>query len=230
MGTRLRAFIMLAGALLVVATFAYPLWRPEPIEDVVEVVIFPELSAEQQQAFETLPLNVQRAYAALQTENAQRALALVASRLQQRDPLPEEQQALSPDDIAGAVVAAQGVFAPVPDDEFDDREPQPYPELYSVAGDVIIYEFPDERKWLRLENFQVTNGPNLQVIISTLPDPLTGAEVLLDRERIVIGDLLTPIGDQTYTSIPRELELENYRTVVIYESTYNLIFGVARIG
>jgi hypothetical protein len=99
--------------------------------------------------------------------------------------------------------------------------------LYEDAlGDVKIYRYPDERKVLRLENFSILNGPDLRVYLVSLPDPLNTEElgVFID-----LGDLKSNSGNQNY-DIPRELNMGDYASVVIYDLVSGHIFGVARIG
>ncbi len=209
------------------ATFTYPIWRPEPIEIAADGGDFPELTEEQQQILVTLPLNIQRGYITMRQINAPMAIDLLTARLQPPEPLPLEDQELPP--IQNATVIARGGFARVILPEGDEREPQPLPELFTASGEVILYQFPDNRKMLRLEEVQIINGPNLRVMLSSNPGPVNGDELLADRLRIDLGPLLTTSGSMTYVNVPVEISIADYNSVIIYDSTYNLIFGVARI-
>jgi hypothetical protein len=62
MGTRLRLFVIFLGALVVVAVYSYPLWRTSPATSALFEDDFPELTAEQQTAFQLLPPFVQRSH------------------------------------------------------------------------------------------------------------------------------------------------------------------------
>lgn len=224
MGTRLRAFVILIGALMVVATFTYPLWRPEPVPVTANTAQFPELTEEQQAAFNNLPANIQRLYSEMRQVNAPMAVDLLVARLEPGDPILQE-----PPNLDTAVVAAQGNFGPLTLPEGDERELPAFSSLTTGSGSATLYQLADNRKLLRLENFRVTNGPNLRVVLSTLPDPVSAEELLADRFRIDIGPLQGSSGNQTYESVPTEINVDDYNSVVIYDATYNVIFSTARL-
>lgn len=225
MGIRLRWLVILFGAALVVATFTYPLWRPEPSLQVGDEFDFPELDDAQQAQFATLPLRTQRAYLDMREVNVMMAQDLLDAHLSPAEPLPEEAQLPPETDVVAA-----GEFAPVILDEFSEREVQPFDSIYEASGTVVVYQFPDGRKVLRFEDLQVVNGPDLRVILSANPPPVNREELLLDRLRIDIGPLKSPVGSQNYTTIPVEIDIDNYQSVVIYDNTYGIIFGAAVIN
>ncbi|GAB4516990.1 MAG: hypothetical protein OHK0046_23150 [Anaerolineae bacterium] len=221
---------MLAGALVVIATFTYPLWRPAPVPAAATNVQFPELSEAEQQAFANLPPNVQRLYGEMRLLNAPMAVDLLSAHLMAGEPLPAETQALPP--VDSAEQAASGTFtglSAVTLAADDERELPPFSGLVEASGQAIIYQFPDNRKLLRFEEFNVTNGPNLRVVLSTLPLPLTEEELLQDRFRIDLGPLKSVVGPQNYENVPVEINPVDYNSVVIYENTYGIIFAVARL-
>lgn len=228
MGARLRLTLIFIGALLVVATFTYPLWRvPPAAPDSIEVV-FAELTETEQERFNTLPRSVQQAYIAMRQENEIMALDLLAARLRDPVELPQDQQAAP--DLETAVIIAQGEFAPVQLDDFDEREPQPYSQLYEgTVGTVTVYQYPDNSKLLRIENLGVINGPNLRVLLSTVADPVTREEIEQDRLSLDLGPLVANVGAVNFRSVPVEIDIRNYRSVVIYDRTYGIIFGVAQL-
>lgn len=228
MDIRLRFLVIFMGGLLVLAVFTFPLWRPDPtVADVAPD--FPELSAELQAAFDALPQSVQRIYKQMRGDNAPMAVDLLRARLQPPDPLPPEEQELP--NVSDAVIAARGAFAAIELDEEDERDYQPYNDLYTgTSGTVTIYRYPDNRKLLRIENLNVVNGPNLRVLLSTVAEPLVNDDILKDRLRLDIGPLPAVQGNLNYASVPVEINIRNYRSLVIYDATYGVIFGVAQIG
>jgi hypothetical protein len=233
MGTRLRLLIIFIGALLVVATFTYPSWRPDPIPDTAGIVqAFPELPDDLQAAFSVLPATTQQGYLRMREQNPRMAADLVIARLTPDDPLPPEAQA--PPNVEGAVVIKQGEFRPVVMPEDDERELPPFRDLYASSGTVIIYEFADESRILRIENLQVVNGPDLQVALTTLATPLVGgAAPPIDRDTVTItlAPLLAPSGSQNYVNvIPKENDIDSFNAVIIYDRTYNIVFAVAQIA
>lgn len=222
MGRQLRFFIITLGAIGVILTWTYPNWRPAPVIETDEI-LFTELNEEQQAAFNALPANIQNGYLAMRRQNVLQATDLVTARLSVPEPVQEQIPLLE-----GAILAAQGEFAPVvlPEDE-TEREYPPFFNLYEAMGQVSIYQYADGTKFLRIENLSVVNGPQLQVLISPTDDPLVASE--LGRDYINLGDLKSPIGNQNY-DIPRELVLDEYSSIVIFESRYQIVFGVANFG
>lgn len=220
MGRELRAFVVLIGALLVVAIFTYPSWRPPPIEKADEAA-FSELPDDLHDDFLQLPAQIQQGYLLMRGYDTQQALTLLAARLSPPEPLFED-----PPSFEGATLMLAGKFAPMELSENDERDLPLFSELYTSAGDAAIYLFPDDRKLLRLENFQVVNGPELLVALSTHENPLTPAD--LGRDYIDLGPLRTATGNLNY-DIPSELNVSRYRSVVIYDRTYGVLFAVAKV-
>jgi hypothetical protein len=208
---------------LIVAVFTYPTWRPRPVAENTED-IFPELSEDLRDGFTSLPQDIQEIYLTLRGENGRIAAALVTARLTPPERLIEDLP-----DISNAPQIAGGIFAPIvlPADEVDRELPPYYPLYANALGDVKIYRYPDERKILRLENFSIVNGPNLRVYLAVLTNPLNTEE--LGNTYIDLGALKSNSGNQNY-DIPRELNLGDYASVVIYDLVSGHLFGVARIG
>jgi len=219
----LRVIAIFIGFLLIIATFTYPSWRPRPVLEMAED-IFPELSEELRPLFDELPDPVQAIYLVLRQEKSRIAGELVTARLTPPERLIEDMP-----DISNAPLIASGSFAPVtlPDDEVE-RELPPYQSLYDeTLGDVAIYRYPDDKQFLRLENFSVVNGPNLRVYLATTVDPLTVEE--LGNTYLDLGSLRSNSGNQNY-EIPPQARFSEYVSVVIFDTISGHIFGVARIG
>jgi hypothetical protein len=227
---RLRWLLVLLGAIVLAATYTYPLWRPEPRIN-VEQAGFPGLPAELQERFLELPPEQQQAYLQMNRQNSLQALELLAAHLSPPGPLPEEETALPP--VENAVIAESGEFVPleIPADDEEERQLPPFYEiLYAdAAGSFTIYQFPDNTRLLRLEGLDVVNGPDLHVALSPNPIPLSGEISELGNIFIDIGPLKSNTGDQNYTSVPdaNNVNLNNYSSVVIYDQTHRIIFAVA---
>ena len=67
------------------------------------------------------------------------------------------------------------------------------------SGSVTIYDLPDGSTLLRLEDFQVTNGPDLRVILSPNANPESSSEVL-EAGFIEVSKLKGNIGNQRPTA------------------------------
>ena len=78
-----------------------------------------------------------------------------------------------------------------------------------------------------LEDFNVTNGPDLRVLLANVPDPgdrdelTAGGYVELDK-------LKGNVGSQNYP-IPETVDLAEVRSVVIYCRPFNVVFAVATL-
>ena len=227
MGTRLRLTLILAGALLVVMTWAYPTWRPEP-RLAVRDEGFPGLAAELQDRFVELPPEIQRTYLRMYNQNSMRATAMLTAHLTPPGPLPADQAA--PPNLSSAILEASGQFGPLTLPDTDERDEPPFNNLYAEAsGQAAVYQFPDGRRVLRLEDLEIINGPDLWIALSPEPLPLDGTIAELGNTYIPIAALQTNQGGQTYQSVPdvTNVNLNNYASVVIYDRTYQVIFAIA---
>jgi hypothetical protein len=98
-------------------------------------------------------------------------------------------------------------------------------EIHHGTGDALIYETPDGGTLLRLENFEVANGPQLHVILGVEANPYNHATL---GDYLDLGPLKGNIGDQNY-EIPPGTNLEDYGSVVIYCVPFRAIFAIASI-
>lgn len=77
---------------------------------------------------------------------------------------------------------------------------------------------------VRLEEFQVTNGPDLYVYLAAHPEPRSRADV--DQGFVNLGRLKGNIGAQSYP-VPAGTDLARYRSVVIYCRAFHVVFSTA---
>ena len=89
-----------------------------------------------------------------------------------------------------------------------------------------IYRYPDDKQFLRLENFSVVNGPGLRVYLATTVDPLNKEELGMYLD---LGALRSNSCNQNY-DIPPQANFTEYVSVVIFDTISGHIFGVARLG
>lgn len=92
--------------------------------------------------------------------------------------------------------------------------------FHQGSGSASIYRLPDESNLLRFENFSVTNGPDLRVLLAVDGDPTNAVE---------LGKLKGNKGDQNYP-IASEVDLEVYNTVMIYCKPFRVNFATAELG
>jgi hypothetical protein len=118
-----------------------------------------------------------------------------------------------PADGAEPVVLAQGTFVGADD-------------FHQGSGSAAIYELPDGSRVLRFDGFEVTNGPDLHVILVKNPAPASRADVGTDY--VDLGSLKGNIGSQNY-EIPAEVDLSLYQSVVIYCVPFHVVFATASL-
>jgi hypothetical protein len=116
----------------------------------------------------------------------------------------QEQQQLSPHAAASAL---SGEFVGAGDGTHDAE---------GIAKEISL---EDGRKFIRFENFKVTNGPDLFVYLATD----NSASDFID-----IGRLKANIGNQNY-EIPNGIDLAKYKTVVIWCKAFSVFFGSAEL-
>ena len=112
----------------------------------------------------------------------------------------------------GWLIAAQGAFM--------DGD-----SLHLGSGSATIFQ-QGEQRVLRFEEFSVTNGPDLHVMLSTNPAPTGQSDI--GGDHIDLGPLKGNQGDQNYP-IPDELDLSDYQSVVIYCVPFHVVFATATI-
>ena len=93
------------------------------------------------------------------------------------------------------------------------------------SGSATIYRLDDGSHVLRLEDFQVTNGPDLRVILSPHADPQSRGEVTAEGY-VELGKLKGNIGNQNYP-IDAGVDVSAMSSVVIYCKPFQVIFAAA---
>ena len=97
--------------------------------------------------------------------------------------------------------------------------------IHKGSGQATIYLGPDGTYLLRLENLDVTNGPDLHVILSAHEDPMNRSE-LKDTGYVDLGKLKGNKGNQNYP-IADDVDVAIQNSVVIYCKPFHVIFSVA---
>lgn len=93
------------------------------------------------------------------------------------------------------------------------------------SGEVSIYELSEGGNLMRFENFRVTNGPDLRVLLSKSPDPKDSGDL---GDYVEIGKLKGNVGSQNY-DIPGDIDIRDYGSVVIYCKPFHVVFSVASL-
>ena len=100
-------------------------------------------------------------------------------------------------------------------------------DFHKGSGEATVYRGPDGTLLLRLENFKVTNGPELHVVLSPHEDPKTQQQVML-AGWVDLGKLKGNVGNQNYF-IPDNVDVNAQQSVVIYCKPFHVIFSVATL-
>jgi hypothetical protein len=135
--------------------------------------------------------------------------ASVMSDKEMAEPMPSEAQSAEVE----RVVILQS--------QFKDAD-----SFHKGSGKATIYQLPDGSHVLRLEEFSVTNGPDLHVLLAGHPAP-TGRDDL--GEYLDLGSLKGNMGNQNY-EIPADAELSQFKSVVIYCKPFHVVFSTATLG
>ena len=137
------------------------------------------------------------------TEAVMEAAAVVMSDKEMAEDMP----------AAEWIIAASGTF--VGADDFHEGE-----------GTAVIFQQGDQRV-LRFEDFRVTNGPDLHVILSKNPNPTDRDDI--GDDYIDLGSLKGNVGNQNY-DIPADVDLSAYQSVVIYCVPFHVLFSSATVS
>ncbi len=101
-------------------------------------------------------------------------------------------------------------------------------DFHQGTGTATIYQLEDGSHVLRLEDFEVTNGPDLHVILSPVANPTTREEVSAEGY-VDLGELKGNVGNQNY-DIPAEVDIESIGSVVIYCVPFHVVFSTATLS
>lgn len=91
------------------------------------------------------------------------------------------------------------------------------------SGSATIYQ-QNENLILRFEDFNVTNGPDLHVYLSTSANPTDDIGDYID-----LGELKGNIGDQNY-DIPTGTDISQYQSIIIYCQPFSVVFSTAMLS
>lgn len=99
--------------------------------------------------------------------------------------------------------------------------------FHKGEGSATIYKLADGTQVLRFEDFKVTNGPDLRVLLVNHPNPEGRGD--LDSGYEELAKLKGNIGNQNYT-IPNSIDVDQYGSIVIYCKPFHVVFSVASLN
>ncbi|MBI2965569.1 MAG: DM13 domain-containing protein [Chloroflexi bacterium] len=122
-----------------------------------------------------------------------------------------------------SMTAEMAAAAVVKSGQFHDAD-----SFHKGSGKATIYQLPDGARVLRLEDFRVTNGPDLHVVLSPHPDPSNRDDVTVEGY-VDLGSLKGNIGNQNYV-LPDADDPATFGSVVIYCKPFRVVFSVAPLS
>lgn len=149
-------------------------------------------------------------------EEAEQVMIEAASKFNKYDERAPEGMAMPADPMqidASAQVVKSG--------DFRDGD-----SFHKGSGTATIYRAPDGRHLLRLEDFSVTNGPDLRVLLVPASDPQGRDDV---RGYLELDKLKGNMGNQNYF-LPEGEDAADYHSVVIFCYPFKVVFSVATLS
>ena len=142
-------------------------------------------------------------------------------------------QKLVIDETADEALPSAESTGPV-DDENDGSSSRTRPQTFAsgsfqslehtTSGTAEVIALPDGRRFLRFEGLETSNGPDLRVYLSEVP--ASDDWYAYGEDYVDLGGLKANLGDQNY-EIPEEVDLDKYRSAVIWCRRFSVGFGVA---
>jgi hypothetical protein len=193
------------GAIVVALLFTYPVWR-KLMTGRASAEAFGEASDAQKEVFSKISKDKEIGREA--------AATIYVSMLTKVVPAPTSEQPTPV--LPNAQIIRSGDFT-----EID--------AVRTGKGSVKLYRSADGSLMLRLDDFSVTNGPDLAVYLSSAVAPKTRDELSSGgMPEFRVGPLKGNQGNQQY-NIPKELKVANYRSVVIFSDALRVIYSSASL-
>lgn len=206
---RKLAIIVVVVAVVAVALAVTKPWLYFVNREVNEA--FPGLTDEQRQAVADMPEEEKQALIDMANSTRKMVEDTAIAQSGADNVVPAAEQAMPPDMPDEPTVLLVGSFI--------DIDP-----IHGAEGSATIYELPDGDRVLRFEDFRSKNGPDLHVYLSTEAPTSTFAG--LGANEIHLGALKGNVGNQNY-DVPAEVDLSQYRSVVIYCVPFRVVFSTA---
>lgn len=95
--------------------------------------------------------------------------------------------------------------------------------LHRGSGTATLFQLPEGGTLIRLEDFMVTNGPDLHVLLAEGTSPTDRDEL---GNYVDLGSLKGNLGNQNY-EVPNGIDVDSFRSVVIYCVPFHVVFSTA---
>ena len=100
--------------------------------------------------------------------------------------------------------------------------------FHQGSGQVVLYQLEDGSRIIRLEDIEVTNGPQLHVLLTPVHG-LAGRDHLREAGYVDLGPLKGNIGSQNY-EVPADYVIPDELTLVIYCVPFHVVFTTAELA
>ena len=98
---------------------------------------------------------------------------------------------------------------------------------HDARGTALLIEAANGNTYLRFEDFEVENGPDLKIYLSRAE--ANAPEDRLAADIVDLGDLKGNVGDQNYL-VPASVDLTKYRSAVVWCRRFSVGFAVAPLN
>lgn len=126
------------------------------------------------------------------------------------------------DEVVSEELPAELMVTEIARGEFRDAD-----RAHQGSGTAQILETATGAHLVRFTDFDVTNGPDLEVWLVAEPDPQSSGDVT-QSEWISLGQLKGNVGDQTYV-VPEGTDIFAYGSVVIWCEQFSVLFSPATL-
>jgi len=208
---RIIAGVVIA-IIVIVGLFITEPWTYFVVNEVDEA--FPALSNDQRDAINNMPEDQKDELLSMAKDNPEMAEKVAVAQTGEDTIIPEDEQAMPEDMPAEPMVIKSGSFITI--------DP-----VHGAEGSATVYELPEGNRVLRFEDFTSTNGPELHVILSKEIPTSTFSGI--GDDSIDLGLLKGNVGNQNY-DIPDDVNLDDYKSIVIYCVPFQVVFSSADIS
>jgi len=159
-------------------------------------------------------------------------------------PTEAEMEQMSEDERTKVAEDVMDAAAKMPDKEMEEEMPeqakdaqpvvvaqgnfQDADEFHKGAGAVTLYRLADGTHLLRFEDFRVTNGPQLHVLLANHAQPVNRAD-LEETGYVDLGGLKGNVGSQNY-EIAANIAVDDVKSIVIYCKPFHVVFSTATLN
>ena len=127
------------------------------------------------------------------------------------------------DNVVSEGLPAELMVSTVAAGQFSDAD-----AVHKGSGTASLLETPGGAGIIRFTDFEVTNGPDLEVWLVKDAD-IQSSDDVLESEWVSLGQLKGNIGDQNYL-IPEDIDISQYGSVVIWCEQFSVLFSAAELA